>query len=286
MCRHCGLAWTDPRPTVDDIQQFYTENYRVAYKGTYTPKLKHVHRAGQNAVDRYNVLKQFSSSGDAVLDIGAGGGEFVYLLRKKGFQAEGIEPNEGYGTYAKEHLGLPVKIGFAQQADLPTDRYDVVTLHHVFEHLDDPFQMLMRIRDALREGGHLIIDVPNLEATCFAPISRFHTAHLYTFNPDTLKEMGKKAGFELVTLEISADGGVIGAVLQKGEIPKSFIATVNGNFEKLAAIIHGHSYLSHYLSRYPYIRPLNRLSRTLSERNAISGATSGREILDRIAETA
>ena len=285
LCKECGLAWTDPRPNADEIRNFYSKNYRVSYKGTDTPKMKHVYRAGMNAAARYSVLKAFSKPGDAVLDIGAGGGEFVFLLRKLGYEANGIEPNEGYGTYAKEHLGVPVEIGFAQQAELAADSYNVITLHHVFEHLDDPAQMLMRIRGALREGGHLIIDVPNLEATCFAPISRFHTAHLFTFNPATLTAMCKRAGFELRALEVSGDGGVIGAVFQKAAVPTGFEPRLEGNFEKLAAIIAGHTNLSHFLTKHPYIRPVARLSRSLREKKAIRGASSGREVLDRIAET-
>lgn len=285
ICEHCGLAWTDPRPNAEEIHKFYSENYRLAYKGAFTPQLKRVYRAGLNAVSRLNVIKQFSEVGDAVMDIGAGGGEFVYILSKKGYVAEGIEPNEGYGTYAKEQLGLPVKIGFVQQADLPADKYNVITLHHVFEHLDDPFQMLMKIRESLRDDGHLIIDVPNLEATCFAPINRFHLAHLYTFDPETLNAIGQKAGFDLRSLEVSKDGGVIGVVFQKGEIPIDFKPKLSGNYEKLAAIIGGHTNLSHYLSKFPYIRPLSRLKRSLNEKEAIRGATSGREVLDRIAES-
>ena len=281
ICRYCGLVWSDPRPNQEEVEKYYTKDYRISYKGSHTPKLKHVYRAGKIAENRFLFLKEILRPGSVILDIGASSGEFVYFLRHAGYEASGIEPNEGYGQYARDQLALPVEIGMAQQFDLEPNSIDIVTMHHVFEHLDDPFLILQKTRTALRDGGHVVIEVPNIEGTCFAPIHRFHAAHLYNFNRETLESMGKRAGFTVLKTVISSDGGVITTIFKKAEIPVEAVPLV-GNYEKIMRIIKNHKPISHYLTASPYTRPLKKLAMYAKENGAIRGATTGKEVLDAI----
>src|SRR5262245_51929118 len=89
ICRGCGLVWTDPRPTAAEEKSFYAENYRLQYKGAWQPKSKHVYRGGRVSLHRFRRLRKFLSPQDAILDVGAGSGELVYLLRGLGFDASG-----------------------------------------------------------------------------------------------------------------------------------------------------------------------------------------------------
>ena len=57
ICRRCGLVWTDPRPTPEQVREFYAHEYRLDYKGTYQPKPKHTYRSGKVAVDRFQRLR-------------------------------------------------------------------------------------------------------------------------------------------------------------------------------------------------------------------------------------
>jgi 2-polyprenyl-3-methyl-5-hydroxy-6-metoxy-1,4-benzoquinol methylase len=282
ICKKCGLSWSDPRPNEDEIKNYYSKDYRISYKGTYTPRLKHIYRAGRVAENRYNFIKDLIKPTDKILDVGAGGGEFVFLMRKLGFDARGVEPNEGYGTYAKEQLDLPIEIGFVQQFDLPENHYDFITLHHVFEHLDNPFGSLEKIRKALKEKGFLVIEVPNIEGTCFAPVHRFHQAHLYNFNQANLEKIGEKAGFAVYKTEISEDGGVITTIFQKAEMPKDFNAEITDNYEKVSNIIRNHTSFGHYLTANPYVRPIYKLKMNLNEKKAVQGCKNGKEVLEKM----
>ncbi|MBA2340454.1 MAG: methyltransferase domain-containing protein [Pyrinomonadaceae bacterium] len=282
ICKRCGLAWSDPRPDAEEVKKFYSKDYRILYKGAYSPKLKHVYRAGKVAAARYAFLNDVIKPDDAVLDIGSGGGEFVYLMRKLGFDGKGIEPNEGYGLYAKMQLELPIEVGFAQQLDLQRDSYNVITLHHVMEHLDDPSLILERIRDALRDDGILVVEVPNIEGTCFAPTHRFHVAHLYSFNQQTLEAMGRKAGFKVHKTIISSDGGVITTMFRKTERSGTVDAAILGNYERIIKILKEHTNVSHYLTLNPYVRPIRRLRMYVDEAAAIRNRASGKEVLDHV----
>src|SRR5262245_55948224 len=74
-CTRCSLVQQTPMPTAEELEQFYTHEYRIAYKGTSTPTPKHILRAGKLALDRIAFLQSAPSHprGD-ILDIGAGGG--------------------------------------------------------------------------------------------------------------------------------------------------------------------------------------------------------------------
>ena len=48
LCNNCGLVWSAELP--HNPRSFYENDYRVAYKGTYKPKPKHILRAGKIAL--------------------------------------------------------------------------------------------------------------------------------------------------------------------------------------------------------------------------------------------
>src|SRR5438046_2572193 len=85
ICHGCGLVWTDPRPAEDEVKTFYAHEYRLLYKGAWQPKFKHVYRGSKVSLNRLRWLRKFLRPADAVLDVGAGGGELVYLLRGLGY---------------------------------------------------------------------------------------------------------------------------------------------------------------------------------------------------------
>jgi 2-polyprenyl-3-methyl-5-hydroxy-6-metoxy-1,4-benzoquinol methylase len=283
ICKRCGLIWTDPRPLEDEIVNFYTEDYRLEYKGCYQPDLQHVYRAGRGAVDRYRQIRKLLDRHMTVLDVGSGAGEFVYVMRRLGFDARGVEPNRGYALFARDKLGLPIEIGVAQEVELPVASFDLVTMHHIVEHLTDPSSILSRARSWLRDSGWLVIEVPNVEATCQAPLSRFHAAHLYNFNPQTLEAMGEKAGFSVYQTSLSADGGVVMTIFRKTAITSQPAREIPGNYERIRGTLKRHTNFAHYLSGHPYARPLEKVRRHLEEKRAVKNFQTARDILDALA---
>ena len=198
------------------MRRYYSSEYRLDYKGHSTPSLRHIARSGRGALNRYRALAPYMKRGDRILDAGAGGGEVVYVLRKLGFDASGLEPDEQYARHAREALGVPVATGFVQDAAFPAGSFDVVTMYHALEHVEDPSAILSRLRGWMVDQGVLLIEVPNVEAVCIAPGHRFHFAHFYNFNRDALEALGRKAGFEPIQTTTSSDGGNLTECVQGG----------------------------------------------------------------------
>jgi 2-polyprenyl-3-methyl-5-hydroxy-6-metoxy-1,4-benzoquinol methylase len=281
ICRNCGLVFSDPRPDNEAVREYYLKNYRADYKAVHQPKTKHVYRAGKVAAERITNLKKWLKPGQKVLDFGAGGGEVLFALLAMGCDATGFEPNEGYALFAAQDLGLPVTHSFYQDANIREGSLDAVTSFHVYEHLDSPSDAARHVAKWLKPGGHFIVEVPNVEATCQWPGHRFHRAHLFNFNPSTLESLGKAAGLEVVHSHVSSDGGNIGSIFRKPETPSSTPASraIPGNYQRVKRIVDGHTNLGHLFSPYPYIRPFRSLARALDEKRGCAGNPSPKEIL-------
>jgi SAM-dependent methyltransferase len=281
ICRECGLVWSNPRPSEDEVRRYYSSEYRLDYKGHSTPSMRHIARSGRGALNRYRALAPYVKPGDRVLDAGAGGGEVVYVLRALGFDASGVEPDEQYASHARKALGVPVATGFVQDAVFPAGSFDVVTMYHALEHVEDPSSILSRLRGWMVDRGVLLIEVPNVEAVCIAPAHRFHFAHFYHFNRDALEALGRKAGFEPVRTTTSSDGGNLTSVFRAapGAQPPRCDAA---NYARVARVVKGHTSLKYYCSSSPYAGPVTRLRAYLADRRAAQGCDTPKEVLDRL----
>ncbi len=283
ICTKCGLVWSHPFPI--DPYIYYQKHYRIRYKGTHVPKKKHIFRAARAAVGRFNLLKHLLKPRWRVLEVGSGGGEFLYLLNKLGYDAFGIEPNEGYAEYAKNEYQLNIKTGFLQNTQFEENSFDMVTMWHVFEHMDNPADILKKIHSFLATDGLLVIEVPNVEAICSSPRNAFHVAHLYNFNQSTLSRMAERVGFTVVEKSKPGDEGNIFQIFKKnGAAPQEVRGEIDENFEQIKDIVARRTTLKYYFSRYPYSRVLSKIRQWLSEKWASNRFASGREILDHLME--
>lgn len=185
-CTGCGLVQQWTLPSAESLRIYYAHTYRSDYKGVHTPKLKHVRRAGAAALSRLAFLREAGAvrPGARLLDVGAGGGEFVYLAGKAGFAAEGIEPNVGYSEFAQAEYGARIRT--MPIDDLEQASAEVVTLFHVFEHLADPLAVLRKVHGVLADGGLLCIEVPNVLQADASPHNIWFKAHLFYYSRDTL----------------------------------------------------------------------------------------------------
>ncbi|CAG7857085.1 hypothetical protein MCAMS1_01804 [biofilm metagenome] len=284
ICKDCGMVWSDPFP--HNPRSFYEDDYRVAYKGTFTPKPKHILRAGKVALSRRHLLGKWIEKPQKILDVGTGGGEFAYLLQTLGHEVSGIEPNKGYAEYSKQEYGLSVQVGFIQDINQPDESFDLITIWHVLEHTENPYEVLTKLHSLLKPHGILVVEVPTIEATCQSPKSTFHEAHIFNFNLDTLNKLGEKVGFTQVEHKISADGANITVFFQKNDIKNSAVTQqdfkIPGNAEKIVTIVCNHTPIRHYLTAWPYQRFVSRMGKALGEKLATAGFVNGKSLLDKL----
>ncbi len=283
ICKKCGLIWSDPRQDDDSIKDYYSKGYRREYKGITIPKKKHVHRHAREALKRYRFFGDLIEKGTRLLDIGAGNGVFVYCLRRLGHDAQGIEPDENHSRYGREVLGTPLATGFA--SDLQDQAvYDMITLHHVLEHMTDPLSELKHIRSMLKPEGKLVVEVPNAEDIRQDPKNRYHKAHIYTFNPENLTAMGEKAGFSVVRKSVAPLKGNIAVIFQKDDSARYRRLNLSGNHLKIMVTLNSNTRFNHYTSIIPYSKIINNAVNAVKEQVAVITYSNHKDIINKVVD--
>lgn len=91
-----------------------------------------------------------------ILDVGCGSGHLIKDLSDLGFRnVEGVDP------YLETDVTWPngPTVHKKQLAEMP-DEYDLIMLHHSFEHMDAPQQVMHDLARRLRPGGRVLLRIP------------------------------------------------------------------------------------------------------------------------------
>jgi len=156
-CPNCSLVNYDLSTGLDQTQ------YEVTRVDPRDDSLKYNLDKDQS----FQSLSRYVSPPGRLLDIGCGNGRLLYLAKSAGWSVKGLELSESMAAFVHRELDVDVAVGnFLEVTPDPRDAsaYDVVVLRHVVEHLPDPLLAMDRISAFLKPGGHLLLEMPNIEA--------------------------------------------------------------------------------------------------------------------------
>lgn len=273
-----SLIFVDPVP-FDDTEEFYRKDYRESYKGVSRPKGKHVFRAGRNALIRFREISDLINFHGSVLDAGSSSGEFVYLLKSRGFSAMGLEANEGYAKFSKDELGINVRI--QPFSEFSHDmQFDAITMFHVLEHIENPLDDLGHLVKFLNPGGHLIIEVPNILYPNMAFRNKWHPGHLFSYCKISLRDLALKLGLKVIFCDTIKDGGNLFGVFQNTTEENPTIKTSRMSHGEKLELLKRQGVLYRF-NLLNYIKFLKKLGRLIYEKFKTNGKTA-KEILDEI----
>lgn len=163
-CDHCGLVFTVPRPTPEVIGNYYKSDEYYSHQQNskgFIPKIyervKSINLRGKVAMATSDMVK------GRLLDIGCGVGDFLLQVKKLGWEVMGIEPSEQAANIAQSRLGFTPLIP-TDYEKLPDQSFDVITMWHVLEHVDDLKSQTKELKRLLRPGGRLVIALPNYQS--------------------------------------------------------------------------------------------------------------------------
>ncbi len=145
----------------------------------------------------------------ALLDVGCGNGEWLFIARELGFQAFGLDPDPKAVVAARSH-GFDVEIGALPGCSYKPESFDHITLSHVFEHLHWHVAALQELYALLKPGGRLWMSMPNLGAQGLTQFGRFWRGlepprHLALFSTESLRDLVEAHGFVDVSVLPSED---------------------------------------------------------------------------------
>jgi SAM-dependent methyltransferase len=97
-------------------------------------------------------------SGGRLLDFGAGNGAFLLGAGRHGYDGQGIEQGASSIELAGRNSGM--KVGSLEAVEQSADRFDVIHLADVLEHLPEPGAVLTRLARLLAPGGVFFLEGP------------------------------------------------------------------------------------------------------------------------------
>lgn len=209
-CKGCGVFYT--QPTLIPESNPYDKETADEYFSLHDAENK-THRGEILAISAEEIL----GGTGTMLELGCGRGEFLVGAANRGWKVYGVEMTEAFANVARTH-GVEVERSSIQESKLLDQTYDVVLLVAILEHLYDPLETLKRVRNALRPGGLIIVDVPNESSLTMRFGNMYMRArgrdwsinlsptlspfHVVGFSPASLRQTLESVGFRIHKLVV------------------------------------------------------------------------------------
>lgn len=190
---------TKPRP--ENLKKYYDSEVYISHTDAKKSLVDKVYQL----VKRYSLKKKvklinsFQTSNKRLLDVGAGTADFLLTAQKAGWKISGIEPNDLAKQNALEK-GIAL---LTSLKDVQGQKFDVITLWHVLEHLPDLENDVSQICELLDEKGTLIIAVPNFNSYDAHHYKQHWAAfdvprHLWHFSKTAIEKIFSKNQMRLI----------------------------------------------------------------------------------------
>ena len=243
-CKECNFRYTNPRPNEEEIGPYYKAEAYISHtnsgKGIINSIYKKVRK--YTLSQKYKLISELAN-GNVILDYGSGAGAFLNYCNKKGWEVKGVEADKETRDRVIAETNLDI-ISPAQISTLDREKYDIVTLWHVLEHVHQLKDTIGALVNSLKKDGALLIAVPNCNSLDALNYGKYWAAfdvprHLYHFRPLDIAKLFKEFNLDVVdTLPMVFDSYYVSMLSEKhkaggsgffGGIVNGFLSNVKGD---------------------------------------------------------
>ena len=219
-CDFCGCLQIDEIP--GDLSKYYPENYysfeqesqKESGLKSFVRKNKFDYAVFNHGVlgklvynffpdERFYALRFVDQlqKNDRILDVGCGSGFLIKGMNLIGFSnLVGIDPFVQKDTKINEQVHIYKK--YLSEALQDLGKFDLVMLHHSFEHMADPASVFMHIRDLLLPEGTCMIRIPVADSYAFEHyrenwVQLDAPRHLFLHTNKSMQILAKNAGLKI-----------------------------------------------------------------------------------------
>ena len=189
---------------------------QTKYSKSYTDPFDKNIKMNETQTKTYEFIKSNLNIRGELLDIGCGNGRLLYLFQKDGWIVKGLELSSFLSQAIKNKLNIDVDVSnFLEYNKNYKEKYDVVVMRHVLEHLSNSILALSKINSFLKINGYAVLEFPNIEGLDLK-IKRFiqrcgvykkkyrknyKPGHCNEFSRRSFEYLTSKTGFEIVLWE-------------------------------------------------------------------------------------
>lgn len=231
-CHLCGLDYTNPRVKESQIAHYYFSGYiqHKEIKQSSTFK-RNINRLGHLFGDPHKKILQAlkNNNAETVLDVGAGSGELLSILKEKSFKVTGVEKDS---TCVERIRAKDIDCYCGDLSEVMSEigskKFDAVVFHHAFEHLYNPKETLSMVYKLLNEKGIIYISLPNISSAEAKLFGKYWKGldlprHIVHYDVNSIKKIISDAHFNIMDIknEIFPSSFIesIGFLLYKGKMP-------------------------------------------------------------------
>jgi SAM-dependent methyltransferase len=135
---------------------------------------------------------------DAITDLGCGNGQLLYEMHAAGFRRL-----KGYDPYLEEDKKFGPQFQIQRKSIFEVEEtFDLLMMHHSFEHMADPGKVLAKAFELLNPGGKMLIRIPVADAQVWKEegtnwVQIDAPRHLHIPSVRGLCQLAKRSGFEI-----------------------------------------------------------------------------------------
>ena len=154
------LLITNPFP--EDLSSYYESEDYISHTDKSDSLIDKLYQTVRNYTlkKKVKLINSFNTTNKKLLDIGCGTGDFLTVAQQNNWTVKGVEPSEKARTIALEKKVI-IKEDLNKIID---EKFDVITLWHVLEHVENLEEYIKKIKELLSDNGTLIVAVPNFKS--------------------------------------------------------------------------------------------------------------------------
>ncbi len=194
-CLDCGHLFADPCPRPASLFSLYQDVVDPLYN-------QEAEGRSRNFLGILRRVERLHPARGRLFDVGAATGILLNLARRRGWKVDGIEASAWAARWAADRYGIPLRRGAFEDAALPADSYDAVTMIDFIEHTPTPATAVAQASRILVPGGVLALVTPDIHSPAARLAGRrwwhLRPGHLAYFGRRSLDALLHAAGFRVV----------------------------------------------------------------------------------------
>ncbi len=209
ICDACGTVRLDPYFEEKSLAKFYSEIYQGLYGRATEPSEYFDRQVPYGTKIKETLFGNEAGNGRKVLEVGCGAGGALSAFETAGFEIHGCDYSAELIKYGKHRGVRGLVVGPVGSIAAKRQKFDLVYLHHVFEHVGKPLPTLRSIQRLLKPDGMLLIIVPDISLVQQYhrgkgdPLKFIHVAHKYNYTLNCFEQMARKTRFEAMQFKPS-----------------------------------------------------------------------------------
>lgn len=148
------------------------------------------------------IISEFGNVGK-ILDIGSNDGSFLAKFIRTKWDAIGIDPAVNLIPISLSKRVLTIPTFFSQKiSKLLTKDFDVIVAMNIFAHTQDPLEILLGMKECLKENGKAYIQTSQADMFFTGEFDTVYHEHISFFNVNSMQALLKRAGLYLKEVSI------------------------------------------------------------------------------------